>query len=315
VDFLRQLSIDFFHYLQEPGFIVGLLIFLAIFVAILALLVQGNYSLDPVRSRFKKSIHDEKVIDIGVSPYLTGLMKHKKTFVPADAQLVQRTAARLTNAGFYSRNSIMYYYALRTILIIVLPIVVLFGKVIIPGIETSMVYKSVLVAIILGYVAPSVILDKLVARRQKILTRAFPDALDLLVVCSEAGMSLDAAIQRVGIEMSFSQAELAVEFNTIVAEVGAGIERRIALQRMVERTGVEEIRGLVSALSQSMRFGTSIVETLKIYSEDLRDKRLQAAEFMAAKIATKMLFPLIFCLMPAFLMVIIGPAAMIFGKM
>jgi tight adherence protein C len=131
------------------------------------------------------------------------------------------------------------------------------------------------------------------------------------VVCSEAGLSLDAAIQKVVVESGMSQPVLASELEIVIAETRAGIDRNKALQRLVERTGVEDIRGLVAALSQSMRFGTSIVETLKVYSEDLRDKRTQAAEEVAAKISTKLIFPLAVCLLPAFLMVVMLPAILV----
>jgi tight adherence protein C len=126
---------------------------------------------------------------------------------------------------------------------------------------------------------------------------------------------LDAAIQKVATEINLSQPILADELEVVIAETRAGIDRHKALQRLVERTGVEDLKGLVSALSQSMRFGTSIVETLKVYSEDLRDKRTQAAEAIAAKIGTKLIFPLAVCLLPAFLMVVMVPALLMIEKM
>ena len=196
-----------------------------------------------------------------------------------------------------------------------LPLLVLMVTALIPGMKGQEIFQSVLVALALGFLGPSFILDKLIANRQKTIRRAFPDALDLLVVCSEAGLSLDSAIQKVAAEISISQPVLADELDIVIAETRAGIERHKALQRLVERTGVEDIKGLVSTLAQSMRFGTSIVETLKVYSEDLRDKRTQAAEAVAAKIGTKLIFPLAVCLLPAFLLVVMAPAIIIFKQM
>ena len=196
-----------------------------------------------------------------------------------------------------------------------LPLLVLMVTALIPGMKGQEIFQSVLVALALGFLGPSFILDKLIANRQKTLRRAFPDALDLLVVCSEAGLSLDSAIQKVAAEISISQPVLADELDIVIAETRAGIERHKALQRLVERTGVEDIKGLVSTLAQSMRFGTSIVETLKVYSEDLRDKRTQAAEAVAAKIGTKLIFPLAVCLLPAFLIVVMAPAIITFKHM
>jgi tight adherence protein C len=201
------------------------------------------------------------------------------------------------------------------LLMILLPLLVLVVTVLIPGMKTQTMVLSLLVAVALGYLGPSFTLDKFIANRQKIIRRAFPDALDLLVICSEAGLSLDAAIQKVAAEISISQPELADELDIVIAETRAGIDRHKALQRLVERTGVEDIKGLVTALSQSMRFGTSIVETLNIYSEDLRDKRTQVAEEVAAKIGTKLIFPLTVCLLPAFLIVIMAPAFIIFKNL
>ena len=198
---------------------------------------------------------------------------------------------------------------------ILLPLSVLIVMALIPGMKSETIFQSALAAAILGYMGPSFVLDKLIANRQKTLRRAFPDMLDLLVVCSEAGLSLDAALQKVVTESSISQPVLAAELEIVIAETRAGIDRNKALQRLVERTGVEDIRGLVAALSQSMRFGTSIVETLKVYSEELRDKRTQAAEAVAAKISTKLIFPLAVCLLPAFLMVVMLPAILVLRHM
>ena len=134
----------------------------------------------------------------------------------------------------------------------------------------------------------------------------------MIVICSEAGLSLDAALQKVAAELVISHPELASELNLVIAETRAGVERHIALQRVVERTGVEDIRGLVSTLAQSMRFGTSIAEALRIFAEELRDKRMQAAEEAAAKIGLKLIFPLGVCLLPAFLMVVLVPVVLMF---
>jgi tight adherence protein C len=201
------------------------------------------------------------------------------------------------------------------LLMVSLPLLVIMVAPFMSSMNSETTFKALIIVIVIGYMSPSFILDKLIADRQKAIRRAFPDALDLLVVCSEAGLSLDAAIQKVATEINLSQPVLADELEIVIVETRAGIDRHKALQRLVERTGVEDLKGLVSALSQSMRFGTSIVETLKVYSEDLRDKRTQAAEAIAAKIGTKLIFPLAVCLLPAFLMVVMVPAILIFQNM
>jgi len=136
---------------------------------------------------------------------------------------------------------------------------------------------------------------------------AFPDALDLMVVCVESGLALPQAIERVAEEMAVSQAELAEELALVNAQIRAGISSTEALRQLADRTGLEDIQGLVSLLAQSIRFGTSVAATLRIYAEEFRDRRMQAAEEMGAKIGTKLVFPLIFCLWPSFFLVAIGP--------
>jgi tight adherence protein C len=161
-----------------------------------------------------------------------------------------------------------------------------------------------------GLFAPSLVLDKLVAKRQRALRVGFPDALDLLVVCVESGLGLAQAIQRVARELEVSHAELAEELSLVSVETRAGVERADALRNFAERTGLEDIRGLVALLVQTMRFGTSVADALRVYSEEFRDKRMQAAEELAAKVGTKMIFPLVVCLFPSFFLVAIGPAVL-----
>jgi tight adherence protein C len=311
MDILMQLLTGLMTNQQGGEWGVILLVSAAIFLLALAFMSLFDDVLDPVRSRFKREVNANAVSMFESNAIAEKLRKHNSMFVPTDQPLLQRTRTRLHYAGFHSKNSLLHYYAIRMLLVILLPLSVLMAMAIIPGMNGKIVFQCALVAIAIGYMGPSFVLDKLIANRQKTLRRAFPDMLDLLVVCCEAGLSLDAAIQKVVVESGMSQPVLAAELEIVIAETRAGIDRNKALQRLVERTGVEDIRGLVAALSQSMRFGTSIVETLKVYSEDLRDKRTQAAEEVAAKISTKLIFPLAVCLLPAFLMVVMLPAVLL----
>jgi tight adherence protein C len=314
MDFLMQLLSGLLQNQQGNEWIVILMVAGAIFILAFALMSLFADSFDPVRSRLKYEINVDANLLVD-SNFTEKLRKHNKLFIPSNKPLLERSKMRLHYGGFHGKNSLLYYYAIRMLLMVLLPLLVLVVTALIPGIKTQPMVLSLLVAVALGYLGPSFTLDKFIANRQKIIRRAFPDALDLLVICSEAGLSLDAAIQKVAAEISISQPELADELDTVIAETRAGIDRHKALQRLVERTGVEDIKGLVTALSQSMRFGTSIIETLNIYSEDLRDKRTQAAEEVAAKIGTKLIFPLTVCLLPAFLIVIMAPAFIIFKNL
>jgi len=157
---------------------------------------------------------------------------------------------------------------------------------------------------------PNYLLSKELARRMRLLRNGFPDALDLLVVCVESGLGLGPAIQRVAEEINVSHPELSLDLATVNAEMRAGMPREEALKNLADRTGLPDIRGLVGLLVQSMRFGTSVADALRIYSEEFRDKRMQAAEEQAAKIGTRMIFPLVLCMFPVFFVVAVGPAAL-----
>ncbi|MDD1626147.1 MAG: type II secretion system F family protein [Methylococcaceae bacterium] len=315
MDYFMQLLTGLVDNQQGSQWGVVLLVSGAVFISALALMLLLSDFFDPVRSRFKSEINMDAFSMLEANPLSEKLRKHNELFIPSDKSLLQRTTMRLHYGGFHGRNSLLHYYALRMLLMILLPLSVLMVTVLIPGLKSQAIFQAVLVAIALGYVGLSFILDKLIANRQKTLRRAFPEALDLLVVCSEAGLGLDSAIQKVAAEIRISQPELADELDIVIAETRAGIDRHKALQRMVERTGVEDIKRLVSTLTQSMRFGTSVAATLKVYSDDLRDRRTQAAEEMAAKIGLKLIFPLAMCLLPAFMIVIMAPAVIIFKNL
>ncbi|MEI7995691.1 MAG: type II secretion system F family protein, partial [Methylococcaceae bacterium] len=159
-----------------------------------------------------------------------------------------------------------------------------------------------------GMIAPSYYLDKKIARQQRLVRNGLPDMIDLLVVCTEAGLGLNAALLRVAEVIVEVHPVLAEELLLVSSEMRAGVDRTRAMANLAKRTGVEDIKGLVTVLAQSMRFGTSIAQTLRIYAEEFRDKRMQKADEEAAKLGTKMIFPLVFCILPSFFIIAIGPA-------
>ena len=163
--------------------------------------------------------------------------------------------------------------------------------------------------IAVGVLGPNWWLATQVKRRQSKLRNGFPDALDLLVICVEAGLGLTAAIERVTAEVRILHPELAQEFASVNAEIRSGIDRATALQGLNRRTGLPEIRGLVTLLVQTMQLGTGVADSLRVYSSEFRDQRMRIAEERAAKTGTKMIFPLVLCEFPAFFLVAVGPAA------
>jgi tight adherence protein C len=178
-----------------------------------------------------------------------------------------------------------------------------------PDLTNSAILMYTLSAAYAGFIAPSYYVDYKLSKRQRALRNGFPDALDLLVVCVESGLGLAQAIQRVSEELAVSHPELATELALVNAEVRVGVENTVALHNFSERTGLEDIRGLVSLLVQTIKFGTGIADALRVYAEEFRDKRMQAAEDAAAKMGTKMIFPLVFFMFPGFFVVAVGPAA------
>jgi len=163
----------------------------------------------------------------------------------------------------------------------------------------------------MGFLAPDFWLGKMITKRQKKLNKGLPDVLDLLVICMEAGLSLDQATARSAQELSQSQPELCDELNIVVLEQRAGRARSDAWKNMAERTGVESLRNLVSMLVQTEQFGTSIAKMLRVHADSLRTQRVQMIEEMAAKTSVKLVFPLVLFIFPALFLVTLGPAAIV----
>jgi tight adherence protein C len=178
---------------------------------------------------------------------------------------------------------------------------------------TLMMLLSVVVGIGLGLIGPPAVLARMARLRGERIRKAIPDTLDLLLVCVEAGVSLDAAILRVGREMMLLHPDLSYELMMMNRRMNAGMRREDALHGLFDRTGVAELRSLGANMIQSERWGTSIAQVLRVYSESLRRKRRQAAEKKAAVAATKMIFPLGLFILPALFAIIGGPAVLAMG--
>ncbi|HSQ52802.1 MAG TPA: type II secretion system F family protein [Nitrospiraceae bacterium] len=160
-----------------------------------------------------------------------------------------------------------------------------------------------------GYLLPMLWLRHAVSQRKEKIQDAFPDALDLMVVCVEAGLGLDAAISRVSSEIRFAHPELAEEFNLVSLELRTGLSRAEALKNLKRRIDLEEVSSLVALLVQTDKFGTSIGQSLRVHSDSMRVNRQLRAEEVAAKLPVKLLFPLVFFIFPSLFVVVIGPGA------
>jgi tight adherence protein C len=265
-------------------------------------------TMDPVRRRLGAMAADSRPSSELAARLLKFLEPVNRFVLPSKGSERGQMEQKLMYAGLRSANALPLFYAIKTGLALSLLLAVFSASAWLPQWSASKIIFYAMMAALVGLVLPNYVLNHMVERRQKRLRDGFPDALDLLVVCVEAGLGLTAAIQRVADELKFSHPDLGMEFARMTAEMRAGIEREAALRSLASRTGLEDIRGLVSLLIQTLKFGTSIGDTLRVYAEEFRDKRMQRAEELAAKIGTKLIFPLVFCLFPSFFVVAIGPA-------
>jgi tight adherence protein C len=163
----------------------------------------------------------------------------------------------------------------------------------------------------MGWITPVFLVRFKKNARQKELQKALADALDLMVVCVEAGLGLNQALVRVAQEITHVSTLMSQELISVNAEIRAGAPRDEALHHLAQRTGLEDVRALVTMLIQTDRFGTSIAKALRVHSDTLRQKRRQRAEEAAAKTAIKLVFPLVLCIFPALFVVLIGPGLML----
>ncbi|SPE31707.1 Type II secretion system F domain protein (fragment) [Acidobacteriia bacterium SbA2] len=223
--------------------------------------------------------------------------------IPTSSKRMPHTQRMMARAGFRRPESIMAMQGMKVLLPVALVALVYFTGLY----HQSPIFILVLAAVV-GYMLPEFWLTTRVRHRQNQLRLSLPDCLDLLVVCVEAGLALDQAFMRVTQELRIVHPILCEELDLVNAEIRIGRTRVEALRQLADRTGVEDIKSLVAMLVQTERFGTSIAQSLRVHSDELRTKRRQRAEELAAKATVKMIPPLVFFIFPALFVVILGPA-------
>lgn len=249
------------------------------------------------------------------NPWVASAIKISRPFarlaLPSEGWENAPIRIRFINAGWRDRSTPYLFFGAKTMLALLLPMVSIgFGGELLFHNGASLVMLVLLLAVCIGYYLPNLLLNHLIEIRKRDIFESFPDALDLLTVCVEAGLGLDAALNRVADEIHIKSKVLGQELQLVIMELRAGFSKECALRNLALRTGIEDIDLLVAMLIQSDRFGTSMGESLRIHSENLRVKRRQRAEEAAAKISLKLLFPLIFLIFPTLMLVLVGPAAM-----
>jgi tight adherence protein C len=294
--------------LNEVAFLV--LVFVCVFAVVMA--VGAWTTPDAARERLRRLAPEAAAGSEG-----TGWVRRvaqafgplARLSVPEEGWDQSGIRTRFMNAGLRSAAAPTLYFSAKTLLAMALPALAYLALVV-GRVELQFIHwlAILLTAAAAGYYLPNAVLGRLVFVRQREIFETFPDALDLMTVCVEAGLGVEAAISRVAEEIEHKSTVLAEELRLVGLELRAGAPRERALRNLGLRTGVEEVGTWSAMVIQADRFGTSIADALRVHSDMLRTRRRQRAEEAAAKIALKLLFPLIFCVFPALMLVLMGPA-------
>lgn len=299
---------------QADQFFVLALIFVAAFGTVFGVL----YVFSPNRLRGRAEQIAGQAGQLGADPGKQNALLEKlvqwaqpvsRLSLPKEGWEGSQLRVRFMNAGWRNASAAPLYFAAKTVLAVVLPMIGLLAAAGQPGLQEQNIMFALLAVLgAIGYYLPNIVLARKVAQRQRTVFEEFPDVIDLLTVCVEAGLGLDAALMRVADELALRCPVLADELQLMLLELRSGFSKEKALSNLSLRTGVEDVDKFASMLIQADRFGTSLGDSLRVLSDMLRTKRRMRAEEQAAKIALKLLFPLIFTIFPSLLLVLLGPA-------
>jgi tight adherence protein C len=290
--------------------LMSVLIFGAVSMAAFAFYTSAVTDRTPVAMRLRelRVLHNNtQSVAYGRRPsLLVKLIAQLGGFLPArDGSDAMRTG--LVRAGFRRADAPLIFMGSKVVMAVALPMAW-----IAVGYMTARPLGNVMaitvLAAFIGFYVPTLFIAIRQRQRHGEILSALPDALDLMVVCVEAGLGLGAALQRVGIELRIASAQLSDELSLVNQEMQTGVSRTDALRNLAERTGVEDVYALVAMLIQTDRLGTSVAQSLRAHADSMRTRRRQRAEQLARKASIKLAFPLVFLIFPALLMIILGPA-------
>jgi tight adherence protein C len=264
-------------------------------------------------SRLKRVVNKEAAPDQSGNAWVERIAQATrplaKLSAPEEGYEASALRRRFVNAGIRNTASPAAFFGAKTILAVGLPLLLFAGLTLAHStVKGNSLLIWLLMAAAIGYYFPNMVLNHLIKVRQREIFENFPDALDLMTVCVEAGLGTEAALTRVAEDMGHKSEVLSDELRLVNLELRAGAPRDRALRNLAIRTGVDEVDGFVSMIIQAERFGTSIAQSLRVHADMLRTRRRQKAEEAAAKIALKLLFPLIFFIFPSLMLVLMGPA-------
>jgi tight adherence protein C len=290
----------FYFILAMGGFsVVGL--------GVAALMLARGRSAETVSDRIQRigtgQKKGHKKLDEQVGKTLSSLSRLTAPKEKKEMNTLKRT---LSYAGYRSASAPVYFFGLKTIGALVLG-----GAAVIYSWSSAgnLLYEVIIIALagIIGLQAPNLYVRLKASRRNDAMNKSLPNALDLLVVCVEAGLGLDMSLKRVGEETSATAPELSKELSNVSLEINTGIPRQKALSNLGDRNSLEELRSLTAILVQAEKFGTSIAHALRVSADSIRTKRRQAAEEKAAKTTVKLSFPLVLFILPSTFIIVIGP--------
>jgi len=234
------------------------------------------------------------------------VVTHFDSVIPKSQQEVSVVKQRLIRAGYRKESTVKIFNGSKVVVPLALCIIAL-----VTGLGALSPFFIYAVCLGLGFIAPDFWLGRQIKKRQSKIRRGLPDILDLLVICIEAGLSLDQATVRASTELAHAQPELCDELHVVVLEQRAGRPRQDTWKHLADRTDVDCVRALVNMMVQAEQFGTSIGKTLRTHSDTLRTQRIQQVEEQAAKTTIKLIFPLVFFIFPSLFLVVLGPAVII----
>ena len=298
--------------------IITILVFLSAFFTIMGIFVF-------IRSGMEKQVLLEKIQHDGIpatsgdighrvsepasafAPLISLSMRLGNLARPKDENAISRSRLLFLRAGYRHRNMPIVFLGLKLLLAPVLPAAFYLAQVLYFHMPSAYAIFIALMLVIVGLNLPHMWVKMKISRRKEKIMEGFPDALDLLVVCVEAGMGLDSAISRVATEMELTNKPINEEFKMLNMELRAGRTRRDALKSLSERTDLDDVNSLVTLIIQTDKFGTSVGQALRVHSDSMRTKRYQRAEEKAATIPTKLIFPLLLFIFPSIFIVFLAP--------
>ena len=298
--------------------LISILIFVAVMLFILGVFYNIEYRQDHwrlvqrIKQQMGEKIQSEEkknVLSVIKNYFLRTVESVGERIKPKSEGELSHLRKTFLKAGYRKENVTVIFFGIKAFLATLLPVIFFPIKLSYMKTMTSLnfILLGVMLALI-GFYLPNLWLHFRIARRKEAIIKGFPDALDLMVVCVEAGTGLDAAINRVGEEMRLSNKVLSEEFKLLSLELRAGKPREEALKSLALRTDLEDVNSLIILLIQTEKFGTSIAQALRVYSDSMRTKRYQKAEELAAKLPVKLVFPLVLFILPSLFVVIVGPA-------